>query len=113
MKAYMLCLGAVLTAALAASDLGAGPYPYGPMMAPGACGKGLYYPNSQGGWNGPCYWLQPGFRPFNGPVPPGGVGGGPECFGGKRGGNETIPSIPIFPTHPFARSPRDYFMVEH
>lgn len=31
---------------------------------------------------------------------------------GKRIGLTPVPATPIFPTHPFARSPRDYFMLD-
>jgi hypothetical protein len=112
MKALFCGLGAVLGLALAVSTLHAGNYPpYHPcpMQAPDACGPGFYRPNASGLWYGPNYWLQPGFGPFNGPAGP------PQGFpgGGAFGQPDGMPGgIPAFPTHPFARAPRDYFMLE-
>jgi hypothetical protein len=82
------------------------PAPYIP-QAPDACGPGCYAVNPWSQLFGPNYNVYPGGLPWNGALPPpsppgggGGGGGGPAgCgFGG------------YFPTHPFARSPRDYFM---
>jgi hypothetical protein len=52
---------------------------------------------------GPNYFLQPPWPPYRF-VPPGQGGfGGPGGVGGMGG--------PVaFPSHPFARGPRDYFM---
>jgi hypothetical protein len=47
---------------------------------------------------GPNYWLQPPFAPL-GTIPPR-IGGGCQQ------------PIPAYPTHPFARSPRDFFMMD-
>jgi hypothetical protein len=67
-----------------------------PPPAPDACGPGFYSQNIYGGWNGPGYIVYPSFPPFNGMVfaPPSSGNGG------------------SFPSHPFARGPRDYFMYE-
>jgi hypothetical protein len=93
------------------------PYPY-PMrpQAPDACGPGYYAPNDYGALYGPNYDLRPPYPPFNGyvfgprgPGGPGGPGGaGAGGFPGGPGGGGS----PSFPTHPFARSPRDFFMVD-
>jgi hypothetical protein len=101
-------------------------------QAPDACGPGFYYIDSCGTIYGPNYCLYPYFPPFQGILPgqqrpsgpaygtaapmpmpmmghPGMMGqppywapGGPAGFGQA--------GIPSFPTHPFARSPRDFFM---
>ena len=44
--------------------------------------------------------LYPPFGPYNGVIP-----GPPPCAGGGP------PGTPLIPTHPFARSPRDFFMI--
>src|SRR5262249_34519374 len=94
------------------------PYPY-PMhpQAPDACGPGYYAPNDCGALYGPNYCLRPPYPPFNGyvfgpkgPKGPAGGGGFPGYPGGPIGGGQ--PGSPSFPTHPFARSPRDFFMVD-
>jgi hypothetical protein len=84
--------------------------PYGcpaPLVrqAPDACGPGYYDVNAYGQVFGPNYWLLPPGGPFNGMIfarQATGYGGG----GGGPGG------ILCFPTHPYARSPRDFFMME-
>jgi hypothetical protein len=107
MRATIISLGAVLALALTAPSARAQYccYPCIP-QAPDACWPGFYAPNCCGLMYGPNYCLRPPFPPFQGMVPgppPGRNGpGGP----GGQGG------IPTFPTHPFARSPRDYFMID-
>ncbi|MGE3803428.1 MAG: hypothetical protein AB7K24_02005 [Gemmataceae bacterium] len=64
-------------------------YPCGP-WTPDACGPGFYAPNCHGAVHGPNYNVHPPFPPFNGARP---------CFGG-------------FPQHLYARSPRDFFMID-
>jgi hypothetical protein len=66
-----------------------------PPPAPDACGPGFYSQNIYGGWNGPGYYVYPSFPPFNGMV-----FAPPDNSGGR------------FPSHPFARGPRDFFMYE-
>jgi hypothetical protein len=110
-------LGLVLCAA-AASEVRADPW-YGCVRppAPDACGPGTYCMNPcTGGVYGPCYWLRPPWPPEvlcpsrGGPgCPPGGQGAGP---GGMMGGPGGPGGIAAFPTHPFARSPRDFFMED-
>jgi hypothetical protein len=56
------------------------------------------YPYGGGPWNGGCVWVQPCCPPFNGMLPPMN-NNGPGINGG----------CPL-PQHPYARSPRDYFM---
>lgn len=79
---------------------------------PGACQNCWYGPNYC--FRGP--YLPP--YPYNGalafprkPLPsgPGGPGGMPGGPGGPGYGGPA-PGPAIFPTHPFARSPRDFFM---
>ncbi len=111
MKAVSIFLGVLLAAALAASTANAqnfGPYV---MQAPDCCGPAYYAPNWYGLYYGPNYHLNPGYGPYNGPVDQarfnrtGGFGpGGPGGFG-------VAPPL-SFPTHPYARSPRDFFMAD-
>lgn len=60
--------------------------------APDMCGPGFYSTNCCGVPYGPNYCVTPPFPPFNGARP---------CVNHAK-----------FPTHPFARSPRDYFMLD-
>jgi hypothetical protein len=82
-------------------------------QAPDACGPGYYNANCCGAVYGPNYHLYPCFPPFNGmvfgPPRPPGMPGYPGFPGGP--GAPGAPGMPCFPSHPFARSPRDYFMV--
>jgi hypothetical protein len=126
------CLAA--SAALASAQ----PPPFGyPPQAPDACGPGSYSTNACGGVYGPNYWLRPNFPPFNGMLPPGfpggpggfgpgmgrgmgcgmspgmGCGMGPGMGSGMGGPGSGGPQgIAAFPTHPYARGPRDYFMLD-
>jgi hypothetical protein len=111
MTAPRLFFGTLLGAALAASAASAQCY-YPPIpQAPDACGPGFYSTNACGQVFGPGYCLRPCFPPFQGmivgpppkPAGPGGPMGGP-CAG------PGVLNSPVFPTHPYARSPRDYFM---
>jgi hypothetical protein len=109
MKTALSSLTAALVSGMLASVAHAGwnppvtypgccPYPP-PRIAPRApdfCGQGCYSPNGYGGMTGSVY---PPFPPVGG-VPPTGMGGG-------KGG------APAFTTHPFARSPRDFFMLDY
>jgi hypothetical protein len=52
---------------------------------------------------GPSYNVQPAFPPVGG-VPP------PPLNPGGFGNPAAIPAIAVFPSHPYARGPRDYFM---
>ena len=109
------CLAA--SAALASAQ----PPPFGyPPQAPDACGPGFYSTDACGGVYGPNYCLRPGFPPFNGMLPPGFPGGpggfGRGCsgpgMGGMGPGAGGPQGIAAFPTHPYARGPRDYFMLD-
>ena len=113
MKAVYAWAGAVLGVLACASLVRADPYAYCPRYAPDACGPGYYMTNPCGATYGPCYNLRPPFPPVGG-LPPvvqqgsaGGGGGGAAAMGpqGPSG-------IAAFPSHPFARGPRDYFMED-
>jgi hypothetical protein len=68
------------------------------------CGPGYYAANCCGQVYGPGYCVYPPFPPFQGMV------FGPQNRGGPGGPGGPF-GQPSFATHPFARSPRDYFMV--
>jgi hypothetical protein len=113
MKATFIGLAAVLLAGAAVASASAAPPPGRP-QAPDACGPGRYAANCCGQWYGPNYCLRPCYPPFNGllPAPP-----RPTCNGngngnGNGGDGPGFGGIPVFPTHPFARSPRDFFMLD-
>ncbi|HEV3006226.1 MAG TPA: hypothetical protein VGX78_17285 [Pirellulales bacterium] len=94
MKKATLIAGGVLLAALFAASPAKAQWCYTmPPPAPDACGPGFYCQNYCGQWYGPNYNVYPPFAPFNGMV-----------FAPPQG--------PAFPSHPFARSPRDFFMWE-
>jgi hypothetical protein len=96
MTAIRLCLGALLLGTLGAASASAQPC-YAPIpQAPDACGPGHYCYNWCGMAYGPSWCVYPPFAPFQGAIP------GPK--------NCALNS-PTFPTHPYARSPRDYFMI--
>ncbi len=92
------------------------PYP----TAPDACGPGYYVANQCGAVYGPNYWLLPPFPPYNGPAPPPGCGNrgptGPNAPPGGppgMGAGCPLPGRPpygVYPTHPYVRGPRDFFM---
>jgi hypothetical protein len=127
MKATVPWLGALLLAGAAVPALHAQPYPvpcppahvgcHPPYCAPDACGPGYYCQHPCGAVYGPNYCLRPPWEPFNGFTPclgkPGPQVGqglpGPPVYLGPRPA-PGLPSSPLFPTHPYARSPRDYFM---
>jgi hypothetical protein len=101
MRAKLLWLGMVLGAASFAPAAHAQCYvPYIP-KAPDMCGPGNYGTNWAGLYYGPNYCVYPPFPPYQGellgPCGPRGPGGAAQQM--------------TFPTHPFARGPRDYFMV--
>ena len=125
MKATVSWLGALLLAGAAVPAVHAqyGPCYYRP--APDACNQpGYYCQGPCGMWYGPNYCVRPCFEPFNGFVPPvcprptgqpfarPGLPM-PPYFGPRPAPQGPGPlNSPVFPTHPFARSPRDYFMLE-
>ena len=75
-------------------------------QAPNACGPGYYDVNAYGATFGPNYWLVPPNGPFNGMI----FARQAAAYG--QGGPGAPPAFPGFPSHPYARSPRDYFMVD-
>ncbi len=107
MKATLACLG-LLLAAGSVSAQGWG-YSYFPCnrLAPDACGPGYWCTNNCGMPYGPSYCLYPAFPPYNGERP---------CLPGKGrpavyGATPPAQGPAGFPNHPYARSPRDFFMV--
>src|SRR5689334_6737792 len=99
--ATLIGIAVLLTTLFAASPAKAQCCFIPPPQAPDACGPGYYTQNYYGGWYGPGYALYPPFPPFNGMVP------GPTGAGGGGGG---MMGQARFPSHPFARGPRDFFM---
>jgi hypothetical protein len=99
MTALTRWLGALAAIGVAASGALAD-YPWYPSCrtAPDTCNPGYYYFNQSGGQYGPNYYLRPPFPPVQGIPPFVNVNCNPRPVG--------------FPTHPYARSPRDYFMVD-
>ncbi len=102
MKSLMPWIGALLIA-LATLPTARADFPFYPCapQAPDACNCGYFCTNNCGLVYGPNYCLRPPWPPFNGLRP-----SMQECQGGGGQGG-----IPGFPVHPFARSPRDYFMI--
>src|SRR5438270_13463475 len=98
MKATVLWLGALLLAAASTSGARANPWFYGNPQAPDACGPGFYCTNYCGAVYGPNYCVRPPCPPFNGFRP---------CLNDQNQGGS-----PGYPVHPFARSPRDFFMTD-
>jgi hypothetical protein len=73
-------------------------------LAPDACGPGFYSVGPYGMVYGPNYYLRPWCPPYQMPLfqQAGAQGASPQ--GPNMGGPAA------FPTHPYARSPRDFFM---
>jgi hypothetical protein len=105
-------LGLILCAGLAQAGP---PYPPPPYkgcyfppipQAPDMCNPGFYWTSICGVTYGPAHCPYPPFPPFQGMVP-----GPPYCPGKPGGpGGPGARGAPVFPTHPYARSPRDFFM---
>jgi len=99
MKAALLGLAGVFVAA----SLASAQYPPYPCMAtaPNAYGPGMYHSGPSGMGNGPNYNINLPPQPFNGimPAPP-----------WVRPPAPPANLVPEFPSHPYARSPRDFFM---
>jgi hypothetical protein len=101
----VLVLTAVASAPVRADNPGYCAYCWYPQLngcrqypkAPDACGGGFYCTNAYGQSYGPNFNVRPPFPPVNGVGP-----GFPGC----------LPPQVVFPTHPYARSPRDFFMYE-
>ena len=66
-------------------------------FAPDACGPGYYFYDGYGTQYGPTYNVVPPWAPYGGIKP-------------NFGQNGPGAGQPQFVTHPYARSPRDYFM---
>jgi hypothetical protein len=120
MQAIRLWLGALLLAGVAAplahaqavTCLSASPVMHCPYLpAPDACGPGFYSSCPNGTLYGPNYYLQPPWCPYTPPISAIQQGGGPLGNQGGLGQGAGPPGQAAFPTHPFARSPRDFFMV--
>jgi hypothetical protein len=133
MKKTACWLAALLSVGLSASHAHAQirvqyppPWPPQPRLpVPDACGPGFYVFCPDGSYLGPNYYLRPPFEPFNGMRPQNCKGppmqGIPGQYGAGPGG-PALPAVPgmggppqqkpmvAFPTHPYARSPRDFFM---
>jgi hypothetical protein len=101
MKATVIRAAALAALLLLAARSNAQCY-YPVPQAPDMCGPGYYSANACGQVYGPGYCVRPPYPPFQGMIfgPNGGNGGPGGAFG-----------EPSFATHPFARSPRDFFMV--
>jgi hypothetical protein len=126
MRPLALGLAALLLAFLAASPGRANPWVVYPPVAPDACGPGWYNTGPCGMVYGPNHWLRPGWDPFNGLVPRYGQPSSPGNGGlpplptladmaaphANNGHTPGLPSSPVFPSHPYARSPRDFFMLD-
>jgi hypothetical protein len=93
-------------------------------QAPDACGKGWYNRHPCGMIYGPNYCLHPAYLPPNGllpypvkaPLPHPGIAPPAPQMPGMPGAAPYNPQgycpIMTFPTHPYARSPRDFFMLD-
>ena len=112
MNATLKRLGTLLGLALAVPMARAGgPSSY--LQAPDACGPGYYNVGPCGMVYGPNYCVYPCFPPWQGAVfgPKLCTVNGQPCLMGPQGPvplNAQPP--PRFVNHPFARSPRDFFM---
>jgi hypothetical protein len=113
MKATLVWSGVLLLTAVAASQIHAGQpawypgWPYARLQAPDACGPGSYNCCPYGTCYGPNYYLTPPFPPMTPALPRMGPKGQPMMGNGQGGAPP-----PVFPSHPFARGPRDYFMID-
>jgi hypothetical protein len=77
-----------------------------PPPAPDMLGPGFVWTSPYGITYGPNYYVRPPFPPFQGmiPAPPKPPPGSPQM--GMQGGSLG------FPSHLYARSPRDFFMID-
>jgi hypothetical protein len=82
---------------------------------------GYYYQNCYGVIYGPNYFVRPPFPPYQGAIPgPPNRGPGlmpyaqnPEAYQKAMEQYNGSQGFGGFPRHPFARSPRDYFMYDN
>jgi hypothetical protein len=104
MKATISWAGALLATALTASFAAADYWPpyYGPAVTGANCyGSGYYAVAPNGVVYGPNYWFRPPGEPFNGSTCD--AAPAPSTRGrGRR--------APTYPSHPYVRGPRDFFM---
>lgn len=123
MRTSILTSAGLLLTLLVASAANAAPWPdcsccpycSPPVVrppAPDACGPGFWCTGMCGMPYGPNYCLRPPFPPFNGVLPyPSSVLPNFPSARPPQGG-PGMQGSPLFPTHPYARGPRDYFMTE-
>jgi hypothetical protein len=113
MKATLLALTTGLLLTLVGSASAGGNPWFRPIpQAPDVCNTpGSYCTHPCGMWYGPNKYLRPCGLPFNGllPAPAQCVPGFPSAMPAAGPGGPL--NSPVFPTHPYVRSPRDYFMV--
>jgi hypothetical protein len=113
MKATVLALGVALGAFVAASTARAQQPCYCPTPPVNwdPYWGAVYAPNCYGQWYGPNVYLHPPFAPFQGMVFPPQRPGAPGMPGnGGPGGPGGFGGPVAFPSHQWARSPRDFFM---
>ena len=103
MRMILKGLAAAAVLALAGSLAHAQPWLGGPPVA-GGCNAPFYAASPSGCWSGPNWCFQGPRLP---PAPFNGMLAVPNSGGGY---GMPAPPIATFLTHPFARSPRDYFM---
>jgi hypothetical protein len=117
MKAAIPWLGVVLCAGAAATPTPAQyPVPYVTPVAhvplapaPDCCGPGYYVTSPAGVTYGPNYYVLPPFAPYSGVAPPPFRPGCPQ--GPMATSNGPLPPDATgFPSHPYTRGPRDFFM---
>jgi hypothetical protein len=120
MKATVAALGIVLGALVAVPAVRAqGCCPCVPYAAPTCWYQQSYY----GQWFGPNCYVNPPYPPFQGmvlapPRPPAAPGMSPTPGMVAVPGSAPVYQMPgyggtvAFPSHPWARSPRDFFMWE-
>lgn len=110
MRSAPILLGTLLALALFGSRASA-QYPTYPgypgvvlPQAPDACGQGFIAYNIYGQPFGPNYCVHPPYPPFQGMIF--------QRAGGQEGQDGSRGMISGFRSHPYARSPRDFFMYE-
>ncbi len=99
-----------LSAGLAQAQPKLGCY-YPPIpQAPDLCNPGYYWTSVCGMTYGPSHSVYPPYPPFQGMVPGPPPSRRPGAAGAACAPNCGPDGSPLFPTHPYARSPRDFFM---
>jgi hypothetical protein len=109
MKTALPC--AAVLAFLGFADAASAQY-YAPALrrpvgnAPDMMGPGMYFVNYSGMVSGPHYYVVPGWCPETGFAP------GPRPCRPVQGAPipGPMPTVNSFPSHPYARSPRDFYM---